>query len=174
MKVFLGYKYQYMDSKMISTEVRPDVVPPIDTAPEIYHDKGTFTTMSNGPALGLGYSHVFEKGFFASANISVLYMFGYSKMDTIFHYKYNSAAFSFDKEGGSQNKLNMFQVGTNIEPSIGYMAESTGLVFTLGGRFQWLRTKFPDLTKEEKADFGGVDEMDDFLYGIFVSVLYSF
>jgi len=169
LKIFLGYKYQYMDSTMIYTEIRPQ--PAAD--PDLYHDKMTLTTMSNGPALGLGYSYILGKGAFTSLNVSGLYMLGYFDVVTDFHYEYDGGTYTFNDEYNAPVKVDTAQAGINVEMSLGYVPEGTGLVFTLGGRFQWLSTKFQDLSEEEKADLG-TETMHDYLYGIFVSVLYTF
>ena len=67
-------------------------------------------------------------------------------------------------------KVDTRLIGLNFEPSVGY-STGIGLIFTLGFRYQWLRTEYLD-------DFPGEDEplpdANDYLYGVFVSVLYSF
>jgi hypothetical protein len=170
LKVFAGYKYQYIVSTMRYTEVRVDSSGQMG---EIYHDKMTLEAMSNGPALGVGYSLLFGKGFFTAVNLSGLYMQGYFKMDPDFAYGYNSSTNEFDLRSESETKVNVRQLGTNIEPSVGYMTEGSKLIFTLGLRFQWLNTELYDLTDDQKQNFG-TETMNDYLYGVFVSVLYSF
>jgi len=154
---------------MMGNGIRPQ--PAAD--PELYHNKMTLTTMSNGPALGFGYSYILGKGAFTSVNVSGLYMPGYFYVVTDFHYEYDGATYTFYEGDNAPVKVDTVQAGINVEMSLGYVPECTGLVFTLGRRFQWLSTKYQDLSEEEKADMG-TETMHDYLYGIFVCVLYSF
>ena len=169
LKAFLGYKYQYISSTMRYTEARVDES--TGELKSIYHDNIEAVTMSQGPALGLGYSLLFSKGFFTTINASGLYMMGNFKMEPSTRYDYTSTTFEPHQNQG--NKMDIRQIGTNLEPSIGYMPDGSRLIFTLGFRFQWLSTKFVDLTEQEKQ-MVGTQTMHDYLYGIFVSVLYSF
>lgn len=169
-KIFLGYKYQYIDSTIKYTEARTDAS---NQLTDIQHVKDGIETMSSGPALGIGYSLPFGKGYFAAVNISGLYMLGYFKSENDFVYDYNSGTNSFDKENWDPLKVDIRQAGINLEPSIGFMPEGSGLVLTLGLRYQWLRTNFQDMSHEEK-DSLGTKTLNDYLYGVFVSVLYTF
>lgn len=172
LKAFLGYKYQNILSIMKYTEVRVD--DSTGQLKEIYHDKIKAETMSHGPALGLGYSLLFSKGFFTAINASGLYMMGNFKMKPDVRYDYfNGSSTTFEPHQDQSHKMDIRQYGTNLEPSIGYMPDGSRLVFTLGFRFQWLSTKFVDLSEQEKQ-MVGTQTMHDYLYGIFVSVLYSF
>lgn len=171
-KVFLGYKVQYIDSQMRQTEARSD--PATKKLEELYQSSYNIKLLSQGPALGAGYAFVFGKGFFSTVNLSFLYMWGYFKIISDAEYE-AMAGTSFtwtkktDEFGASKDTR---QMGVNFEPGIGYKAEDSGLIFTLGLRIQWLSTKILD------AKSGGTElpsnTMNDYLGGIFVSVLYTF
>ena len=168
-KLFLGYKYQYIVSKLRYTELRTDSSLVID---EIDVDDIEIETPSHGPALGIGYSLPFGKGFFFAANLSGLYMRGRLTVDELWKLRY-SLGFNDPhlNEGSSkETRWDTEQMGVNFEPSIGFSAGESGLIFTLGFRYQWLRTKIDgDLEPGIKWP-----DMDDYLYGVFISVLYSF
>ncbi|MBN2040626.1 MAG: hypothetical protein JW864_11310 [Spirochaetes bacterium] len=174
LKAFIGYKYQNISSRMRYTEVRVDSTGQLR---EIYHDNAEAETMSHGPAFGLGYSLLFSQGFFTTINASGLYMTGNFHMKPATRYDYyfdeNDPTTTFVTHLDPDNKVDIRQIGTNVEPSIGYMPDGSRLIFTLGFRYQWLSTKFKGLTEQEKQDMG-TQTMHDYLYGVFVSVLYSF
>jgi hypothetical protein len=70
----------------------------------------------------------------------------------------------YDAGGFSYDTMN---IGVNVEPTIGMTVK--GVVATLGGRFQWVTTKFTE------TPYWGTDNwMNDFLYGVFVGALYQF
>jgi len=167
LKVFLGYKYQYIDSEMNYTEIRTNAAGEID---EIIISDGKAETMSHGPALGLGYSLPFGKGFFLAANLSGLYMTGEFKLKGNWTYKYGSGFNDYNEEPTDSKNIDIEQYGVNFEPAIGYSAGESGLIFTLGLRYQWLRTEF----KDEFEPGETLGDANDYLYGVFVSVLYAF
>lgn len=167
-KVFLGYKYQHIVSKLRYTELRTDsslVISEIDV------NDDEIETPSHGPALGIGYSLPFGKGFFVAANLSGLYMRGRLTVNESWKLSYSVFNDPHLNEGSNkETKWDTEQMGVNFEPSIGFSAGESGLIFTLGFRYQWLRTKIDgDLEPGTKWP-----DMDDYLYGIFISVLYSF
>lgn len=67
-------------------------------------------------------------------------------------------------------KIDTRQMGVNFEPAVGFSAGESGLIFTLGLRYQWLRTEF----LEEFEPGEEIGDANDYLYGVFVSVLYAF
>ena len=168
LKVFLGYKYQYIDSELNYTEIRTNAAREIN---EIIISSGKAETMSHGPALGLGYSLPFGKGFFMAANLSGLYMVGEFKMKDQWKYAYYGGFNDYNISPNNSSTMDIAQYGMNFEPSIGFSAGESGLIFTLGFRYQWLKTEYLD-------DFPGEDrplsDANDYLYGVFVSVLYAF
>lgn len=172
-KVILGYKYQYIDSVLMQTEGRRKDASPQLT--ELSHSKDTIKTLSHGPAIGAGYAFVFGDGFFAAANLSFLYMKGYLNVKSDFAYYVPNSTISDEwtpKTDGIDLNCAISQTGMNFEPSLGYKPAENGLIFTLGFRFQWLRTKFENLTQDEESNLT-TKTMNDYQYGIFVSVLYS-
>ena len=170
LKVFLGYKYQHIVTSMSYTEVR--VNPPDadghEHVSEVCLMDNKIETPSQGPALGIGTSYAFGSGYFAAANLSALYMRGYFKIrkDKDLRY-FSNNDFIREYEAVPELKLDTKQIGLNFEPSIGHSTES-GLIFTLGFRYQWLRTEFVD-----KIEGTSLGKTNDYLYGTFVSVLYS-
>jgi hypothetical protein len=167
LKIFLGYKYQHIVTLMSYTEARADSSGALDEL-NLMHNK--IETPSHGPALGIGSSFAFGSGYFIAANLSALYMRGYFKTRKGNDLRYYGSSFTREDSPVPEIKLDTEQKGFNFEPSIGYSAGESGLIFTLGFRYQWLRTEFLD-------DLGpgeSIGNTNDYLYGAFVSVLYSF
>ena len=166
----MGYKLQYIESQFRQTEGRRTSSDPLLT--ELYHSSFNIKALSQGPALGAGYAFIFGSGFFSAVNLSVLYMWGYFKINTDSDYEATDSNFydwTLRTDGMGINE-DIMQMGINFEPSLGYKPENSGFIFTLALRFQWLRTEFKDFISTE-TDPGG---MNDYLYGIYVSVLYNF
>ncbi len=171
LKVFAGYKYQHIVTSMSYTEVRtnPPDADGHEHISEVCLTDNKIETPSQGPALGIGASYAFGSGYFAAANLSALYMRGYFKIRKDKDLRYFSENdFIREPEAVPELKLDTEQMGLNFEPSIGHSAES-GLIFTLGFRYQWLRTEFVD-----KIGGESLGKTNDYLYGVFISVLYSF
>ncbi len=166
LKVFLGYKYQYIKSTLQYTELRTDAAKNITDINLFDMD---LKTLSHGPALGIGYSLPLGKSFFVTANLSGLYMWGYFEGEDKFLYNYSS--FTTPNPGTPVDvKIDTRQMGLNFEPTVGFSVGESGLIFTLGFRYQWLRTEFlDDFEPGEK-----LGDANDYLYGVFVSVLYAF
>ena len=126
-------------------------------------------TPSYGPALGVGVSYAFNGGFFAAANLSGLYMWGYFELSDEWRYNYTDFTTHSLKSSGSF-RMDTRQIGLNFEPAVGYRSE-IGIIVTLGLRYQWCRTEsidnFPGETKP-------LADANDYLYGVFTSILYSF
>jgi hypothetical protein len=168
LKIFAGYKYQSIKSRISYTELRTNDQRVLS---DINIQDIKANTPSYGPALGLGYSLILGKGFFLAANLSALYMMGYFEFEANYCYSYHSnSSFVFNNESNQDKiKLDTRQTGLNFEPSIGYSAGESGLMFTLGFRYQWLRTRILDSMEGQS-----IDNTNDYLYGVFVSVLYTF
>ncbi|MFC1670356.1 hypothetical protein ACFL20_08175 [Spirochaetota bacterium] len=170
-KLFIGYKLQYTNSALRQTEVRNDSMSLVTQA---YHSKDEIETFGNGPAIGVGYAHVFGNGFFVAANLSALYMRGYFKVEGDFYYSAFGSPIEWQEEPGSPPmKISTNQFGLNIDPTVGYKPQDIGIIFTLGFRYQWLRTEFADLTTEKKEAVGDPGGLNDHQYGVFFSVLYT-
>jgi hypothetical protein len=166
LKVFLGYKYQYIKSTIQYTELRTDAAKLIT---EINLFDLDAKALSHGPALGIGYSLPLGKSFFVTANLSGLYMWGYFEGEGDFQYNY-SAFDTWTPVTPMKFKIDTRQFGVNLEPAVGFSAGESGLIFTLGFRYQWLRTEF----LEEHEPGEKIRDANDYLYGVFVSVLYTF
>jgi hypothetical protein len=167
-KVFLGYKYQQIETKLRAT-VRAEVL--ATGVQTLYEGKVDIELPSHGPALGVGYSLSLGDGYFVASNLSLLYMWSefdakenrwdVYQPDTVTYFNFFDGNYplpSYDTE----------QVGINFEPSIGVKAGERA-IYTLGFRFQWIRTRFVD-----DAPFAPSGWMNDYIYGAFVSVLFIF
>jgi hypothetical protein len=158
---------------MRQTEGRSD--PTTNVLDQLYHNEYNIKALGQGPALGAGYAFVFGKGFFSTVNLSLLYMWGYFKVLTEADYQSLSSSTTPYEWTNNPNDFGVSkdtrQMGINFEPSIGYKAENTGLIFTLGFRFQWLRSEFLDVAPSDELPTG---IMNDYLGGIFISILYTF
>jgi hypothetical protein len=167
-KVFLGYKYQYVKTSLRSS-LRAYVLSTGDE--KLYEGKVDFELPSHGPALGVGYSLSLGDGYFVASNLSVLYM--WSEFDLKENRWDQYRPFEADHfEETLENTLwpayDTEQLGINFEPSIGVKVGERA-IYTLGFRFQWIRTRFVD-----DAPFAPSGWMNDYIYGAFVSVLFLF
>jgi hypothetical protein len=70
--------------------------------------------------------------------------------------------------GSDSEKLEFLQWGVNVEPAIGAKI-SESIIGTVGVRFQWLSMEMKD--DKPKMDVEKGDRFNDYLYGIFVSVM---
>jgi len=167
-KLFAGYKYQYTESYLKGTHLNED---PSTTEEQLWRTDAVVKITSHGPALGVGYSRPLGTSFFVSANVSGLYMFGKYDLpkddettytaDGVDQINFESV---YDAGGFSWDTMN---IGINVEPSVGMAVNN--VVATLGGRFQWVTTRFT-----ETPYWGTNNWMNDFLYGVFVGALYQF
>jgi hypothetical protein len=171
-KVFAGYKYQMITVKYKAAERRSG----ISSSEETYTESGVnIDTPAQGPALGLGYSLPLGQSFFFTANLSALYMIGKFDMHENKAKVYDVSGspgdintFTYDNRDGV--KLDSKQYGFNFEPSLGARIGDTGVIATVGIRVQYMRLNIENDTHlTTKSDW-----VNDTLYGLFVSVLYSF
>lgn len=168
MKVFLGYKVQIIEANLKYTERRYDG----DRA--VYEGDIDAKTPSHGPALGIGYSLPIGKGYFVTANLSGLFMWGeFEVSEDLYSYNLSDVAGDPDFQYGVLTKdpsvtLDTRMYGLNFEPSIGFSAGEGWPIITLGFRYQLLRTKYID--KIEGTTPSGY--VNDHLYGVFMSVLF--
>ncbi len=165
-KLFGGYKYQYLkiQHKAVLYERESDNT--INASVE----KNEIKMPYNGPAIGLGFSTFFGEKFFITSNLSLLYMWG--KMDMYSSgYSYDSGNPMPKPIGGDVKGLKIQTRGINLEPSIGASLGEGLPIVTLGLRFQWTQVHFvnPPQEMEIKKDWA-----NDYLYGIFITVLYPF
>ncbi len=167
LKLFAGFKYQNIESKLRFSEVRTS---PLNTLSDIDNSYYIAETPSMGPALGVGVSYPFYDWFFAAANISGLYMKGKFNIDNKWTKRYEGfPSYTLEVSNDMKVEFDTVQYGINIEPSIGVLAKDLNLVFTLGFRYQYLKTDVKDA--EEVI---GKTTLNDTIYGVFISVLYSF
>ncbi len=168
-KVFAGYKYMYLKSRMQYTEFRVDSNGKLE---EVNIDDGEFKQPSHGPALGLGISIPLSKGYFFAVNLSGLYMKGKLEIQNKEYGGYESSNFTTPKVSDKDRNLKFDTEiwGGNLEPSVGVnMGEGMPIV-TLGVRYQWLRIKYKSNTTQDALPSKA---MNDKVYGVFVGVMYQ-
>ncbi|MBP7582585.1 MAG: hypothetical protein KBA61_01045 [Spirochaetes bacterium] len=174
LRLFAGYKFQYMKVNWYSTE---RIYTP--TSPETYKtfindNEFEFKVPLHGVALGCGYSRSLTDLYFFSVSVSGIYTRG-TLNSSQYSAQYNDVGL-VPPESGKPNpreetfKTNIHQYGFNIEPSIGI--RTSGPIVTLGVRYQLLRTQFYEL---DSSGGDGPDDrwMNDQLYGVFVAVMFT-
>jgi hypothetical protein len=170
-RLFMGYKFQYMDVQWVTAERRyMDKTPDPDVF-QVYEQIINFKVPIHGIALGCGYTRSISDLYFFSVSFSGIYTRGL--------FKYSSERITYDgtspsplppTENSYESKdVDVHQYGLNIEPSIGI--RTSGPMVTLGFRYQLLRTQFYEL---DSSGQGGPDDrwMNDHLYGVFVAVMF--
>ncbi len=162
LRIFAGYKFQYMHLKWFATERRYETILNVDDS------SFEVKVPLHGIAIGCGYSRSITDMYFLSVNFSGIYTQGMFKYDQI-TYKYLAASPLPDVVETYSGEFEMRQYGFNLEPSVGI--RTGGLIVTLGIRYQLLRTQFYEL---DSSGNDGPDNrwMNDHLYGIFVAVMY--
>lgn len=166
-KLFGGYKYQYLKIyekavvyKRESNEIETRV------------EKSKIIMPYNGPAIGIGFSTPVGEKFFFASNFSLLYMWGKMDMSTNdYEYTSEDPILTRHPTGQDLKGIKLQTRGINLEPSFGASMGEGLPVFTLGLRFQWTQVNFVDPPQgmEIKKDWA-----NDFLYGVFVTILYPF
>ncbi|MFH0975327.1 MAG: hypothetical protein V1874_06055 [Spirochaetota bacterium] len=167
-KIFAGYKYQYLRITIENVSFRR-----FNGSSRLISivGKNKIKMPYNGPALGLGLSAPVGERFFFASNLSFLYMWGKMDMDSD-SYSYDSNDLTPTKhDNGNNEKFNLRTRGINFEPSIGASMGEGLPIFTVGLRFQWTQVRF--LNPAAGSDLN--DKWNnDYLYGVFVSVLQPF
>jgi len=166
LRLFIGYKFQYMDVQWIAMERRYE-----DKASDEFHvdeQEFNFKVPIHGIALGIGYSNSLSDLYFFSVSVSGIYtrgLFKYTQDRT----KYGGTSPDPLPSEDDSGEFDVQQYGVNIEPSFGI--RTSGPIVTLGVRYQLLRTQFYEL---ESSGQGGPDGrwMNDQLYGVFVAVMF--
>lgn len=162
-KLFIGYKYQFVDVNKFKEFVIRYTDTGLDNA-EI--NSMRMKSHAHGPALGIGLSYPFNETFFATSNFSVIYFFN-SDYDIKENHKYITNTID---TGSGSTTLDFLQWGVNVEPAIGAKI-SESIIGTVGVRFQWLSMSL----KKDEGDMGDKgDQFNDYLYGVFVSVMYLY
>ena len=170
-KIFFGYKYQYTETEL-KGEFRGRNIE--NNNEYITEGDVLIKIPSHGPALGIGYSLAGDI-FFTAVNVSAIYM--WSKFDferNIWRtFSPSGTQYVFVEENpmdASGFALKTRQIGLNIEPSAGLRVE--GVIVTLGFRLQWMRTQFVDEPLIYGNQFAPKGWMNDYLYGVFVGLMY--
>jgi hypothetical protein len=175
LKIFVGYKYQYNEIHYQQTFLMTELDSGFDYD-SVINQRAVFDCPAHGPALGVGLTKTLGSNFFAGANLSAIYMmskFHFQHIDTSIYSatvigQIDLSPFTIEAEDISYDT---HQMGLNTEVSMGMSVDP--IVVTLGASFQWMRIEFledyviPGTT--QTPSFGW---MNDYLYGIFVSVLY--
>lgn len=161
-KLFAGYKYQKLDVTMEYTEVR------WYTSVKIYYNKIEAEFPSHSLAAGIGLNYIVSDIFFLAGNISVLYGIQ-SKFDVSFDIIARDGSDTIIESKFDKRSLEYNLWGINAEPSIGAKISSS-LIATLGARVQWLQY----ISKQTEADMSmnEGDKANDYLFGVFVGLMY--
>lgn len=162
-KIFAGYKYQYFNVDFKQFMMR------YDNSDIKYSsiEKVTYESPSHGPALGIGLAHALNETYFITGNLSFIY-FIQSSIDIKMNKNNINDGASITRTMESVT-LNFKQYGLNFEPSIGAKI-SESIIATLGARVVWTSYTL----KEDHSQMGlsKGDVWKDYLYGVFVSVVY--
>ena len=162
-KIFAGYKYQYLDITFEFTEVR------WDTNAIISYNTVNATFPSHCIAAGVGLNYTFSDIFFVTGNLSLLYGLQ-SEFDITLESEERDNNGNLTSSSFKENKIFSFRLwGINAEPSIGAKIGSS-LIGTLGARFQFLQ--YESERTEINTGINKGDKLNDYLYGIFVGVMY--
>jgi len=170
-RIFAGYKFQYMKLNWISTERSFNIT---DSETENRNNEFEFKVPIHGFALGCGYSGSISDLYFFSVSFSGIYSRGVLEFSNI-QTQYNDDGLAPPETGKTNpryetDEINIHQYGFNIEPSIGI--RTSGPMVTLGFRYQLLRTQFYEL---DSSGGDGPDDrwMNDQLYGVFMAVMFA-
>jgi hypothetical protein len=168
-RIFAGFKYQFLQmtiygmQRYVNLSNNPSInVMTIDMDMPLY-----------GPALGFGYSLTFADRYFFAINISGIYMIGKIKQNFSETFYDNSIpnGYMYGKINSDSATMDMKEYGFNIEPSVGINTGGGGPIITLGLRYQYVMAKitnYPAGRVPESRDW-----LRDYLYGIFVGVMYA-
>lgn len=159
-KLFAGYKYQYVD---VDTFDHFTVEYDTSSISSFQISSTRWKSRSHGPALGIGLSYPIDETYFITSNVSVIYFFP-TTLDSKTKSKLNfTGTLEYDEYSSD---IDISQWGINVEPAIGAKI-SESIIGTVGVRFQWLSMKLENSTFQS-------DRLNDYLYGIFVSVMYVY
>lgn len=162
-KILAGYKYQSFDVSFDSTTYEGSGV---QTIRKSEMDNPMYL---HGPALGVGFSTPIGDRYFFAGNLSALYMWGkFDFADDAF--KVNGMTGAKTSDDRKFTGIKVVSRGLSIEPTVGASMGDGMPVFTLGIRGQWSQTKMPDAEKISVKE----KWMNDYQYGVFVSVLQPF
>lgn len=180
-KLIAGYKYQKIECDISLTVVTIDST--YNYSSTLYEDV-LVKTPSQGPAFGFGYTLPVGSNIFCAINLTGLYMWGsYELAEDLFRqYRPVDDNLIADPDQDMAEGLPSWKIrqyGFNMEPTFGANIQEH-LIMTLGLRLQLMRVQFVD--KPEVGGGGGGDTvqiapdgwMNDYLYGVFASILYMF
>ena len=166
MRVFIGYKYQYLEVDLIDSKRNAFNA----TTMELEEDKMVFEIPLHGIAIGGSYAAPISDLYFFSVSLSGIFMRGKFKI-TEYEMRYETGsgtAATGEPHNYESFTWDMQQIGFNFEPAIGI--RTSGPIITLGVRYQLLRTQF--YNTEASNDGPGDNWMNDHLYGVFMSVMF--
>jgi len=169
-KFIAGYKYQHIEMTFKETALING-----PTYYNVRHHHVLVNIPSHGPAFGFGYAHTFSEIFFASVNLTGLYMWSKFEIDEndIVFYEPDGTVFQKNPDPQEDVSFDTRQVGFNLEPSFGSVIQNN-LIFVIGLRYQMLKTKFVDKFVVGTNDLTPGGWVTDSIYGAFVSVMYVF
>ncbi|NMB65605.1 MAG: hypothetical protein GYA16_12135 [Spirochaetes bacterium] len=159
-KIFAGYKYQYFNVDFKQFKVGYTNVIDFSSI-----EKVTYESPSHGPAVGIGLGTALNESYFITGNLSFIY-FIQSSIDIKMNGKEINT--TINSYSGTES-IDFVQYGINFEPAIGAKI-SESVIGTIGTRLVWTSYKL----KEDHLQMGlkKGDVWNDYLYGVFVSVVY--
>ena len=166
LRLFVGYKYQYLEVEWISSTRQAGDL----TSMSVSDDEVEFKIPLQGISIGGSYVAPFSDLYFFSMTLSGIIMRGKFKYSSheIRYRTFESTAIAGTPDSESDT-FDMQQMGFNFEPAIGI--RTGGPIITLGMRYQYLRSQF--YNQEATSNDGPSDNwMNDHLYGVFMSVMF--
>jgi hypothetical protein len=169
-KVFAGFKYQPAEIKLKSAGTDWQTAFPVttDVMRLEYHK---FKQQTYGPALGVGFSYPLADVVAFTANLSLLYIMGDSEMvlEGITYTDLPGSVAGSPYE--NEFDIDISGMGINFEPALVALLKEK-VIFVLGFRFQYLRLTAESSYFDTILGSKELDDLNDFYYGFYVSVLY--
>jgi hypothetical protein len=167
LRVIAGYKYQ--KNRINFSDARYSYYTSTNYVEGGRYENTEINLNYNGPAVGIGFSIPFAEKFFVAANASFVYLWGSMKLKNSGSESTIGGYYPYD--GSKSTTIDVRSRGINFEPTIGASMGEGLPVFTLGLKTQLMQNKFvnPDPGMGVNKNWN-----NDYLYGVFVSVLYPF
>jgi hypothetical protein len=176
LKIFAGFKYQTVDMTMKQSGAKWYVTGGTGGDSGFEKVKMTFKQKNYAPALGTGFSLPLGSMFALTANLSALYMRGEQKIThrSVIYTAQPVEDFDTPKSyGGFDSTMALEGYGVNIEPAILLLLNDINTIIVLGFRYQYVRYDGTWDTPPQGVD-KKFEDMNDTLYGAYLSVLYKF
>jgi hypothetical protein len=167
LRIFAGYKYQPVE---ISTTASGTVWPLNPADDNFQKEDATFELLFHGPALGAGASLPFGGIFAFTMNLSILYISGDGTLK-VDKEVYFISSFRNPTTDSVKVDVTYNGFGLNAEPALICIIKEN-IIVILGFRYQFIRLD-GEFEIKTLGDFP-LDDMDDHLYGGYLSILYKF